>query len=82
MAIIVNNLEEAVASFANAGYREAGRMTAAAMDLTAVFIDTVSDYGHFIELYEAKPAVTMLYDAVAQAAKDFDGSDPVRAMKF
>ena len=82
MAIIVDSLEQAVATFTEAGYGEAARMTSDAMNLTAVFIDTVADYGHFIELYEPKPAITMLYGMVANAAVGFDGHDPVRPLKF
>jgi len=82
MAIIVDNLDVAIAEFAKAGYPEAARMSSEAMQITAVFIDTRSAYGHFIELYEAKPAITMLYDLVANSAKDFDGSDPVRPLKL
>ncbi len=75
-AIIVDDLEEAIANFAKAGYSEAMRVTPPG--ITAVFIDTVRTLGHFIELYEPTPAISGIYDMVAKAAIGFDGSDPIR----
>ena len=82
VAIFVDDLEGTVARFAKAGYPEATRLTPPGMDVTAVFIDTVNDYGHFIELYEPKPVLTNLYDMVAKAAVGYDGRDPVRTIKL
>ena len=34
------------------------------------------------ELYQPVPSLTGFYDMVAAAAKKFDGSNPVRTIKF
>lgn len=82
VAMFVDNLEDAVAGFAKAGFPEVMRATPAGMDVTAVFVDTVAVYGHFVELYETKPVLAGLYEMVAAAAVRFDGRDPVRAIQL
>ena len=42
------------------------------------FHDARHELGHLVELYEPSPAVRRLYAMVADAAADWDGSDPVR----
>lgn len=82
VAIFVDELEPAVESLKAAGHEEAARVSPAGVDVTAVFLDTVSCYGHFIELYEPKPILTSLYDMVAAASYGFDGSRPVRNLRY
>jgi len=77
-AIIVDDLDAAVADFAKAGFREKLRFKPHGTTLTSVFIDTVAEYGFFIELYGQIPSLLKLYESVAHAAKTFDGTDPVR----
>lgn len=60
MAIIVDNLDDAIASFAKAGFVEAMRVSVPEQNVTAVFIDAVEAYGHFIELYEPKSALNVV----------------------
>lgn len=45
-------------------------------------IDARATLGHMIELYQPVPSLTGFYDMVAAAAKKFDGSNPVRTIKF
>lgn len=78
LAIIVDDLESAVASFKKSGHSEAMRVSIPHARLNVVFMDTVSTFGHFIELYEPVPAISNIYESVAQAAIGFDGSDPLR----
>jgi hypothetical protein len=82
VALFVDDLEDAVAAFARAGHAEAARISPPGMNVTAVFIDAIRTYGHFIELYEPKPILTNLYDMVAKAAIGYDGRDPVRTVKL
>jgi catechol 2,3-dioxygenase-like lactoylglutathione lyase family enzyme len=42
------------------------------------FIDTSARLGHMVELYERSTPLSAFYAQVADAAKDWDGSDPVR----
>lgn len=44
------------------------------------FHDARKDLGHLVEIYEARPSILRLYERVADAAVDWDGSDPVRDM--
>lgn len=45
----------------------------------ALFFDARAELGHFIELYVGTPQLRRHYAAVARAAVDWDGTDPVRA---
>lgn len=82
VALFVDNLQDALAQMKKAGFDEAGRMGPKGSDIVAVFIDAVTAYGHFIELYEPKPALKNLYDMVAKASVGFTGQDLVRRIKF
>jgi catechol 2,3-dioxygenase-like lactoylglutathione lyase family enzyme len=81
VAIIVDDLARARADFAAEGFVEA--LYAEMNDGFAfVMMDAVARYGHMIELYEGVPALTGFYDFVADAARGFDGSDPVRTISM
>lgn len=59
----------------------------AAFELTvgpthAVYFDTVQTLGHFTELLENTPELNELFLLVENAAKDWDGKDPVRTGAF
>jgi catechol 2,3-dioxygenase-like lactoylglutathione lyase family enzyme len=45
-------------------------------------IDMVAELGHMIELYQPLERLAGFYTFVADAAKGFDGTDPVRTIKF
>lgn len=42
------------------------------------FVDTTAQRGHMIELYEPSEGLVELYEMVAAAARDWDGTDPIR----
>ncbi|ORM35978.1 VOC family protein [Williamsia sp. 1135] len=44
------------------------------------FHDARAQLGHLVEIYEPRPTILGLYRKVADAAVDWDGSDPVRDM--
>jgi hypothetical protein len=73
----VDDLDAALAAFAAAGHETAmtGR---AAYGLRFAFVDTVAALGHMWELYEEYPASRAFYAMIADAAKDWDGSEPFR----
>lgn len=79
VAMFVDKLEPAVEAFEKAGYPEAARITPLGLNVSAVFMDTVRVYGHFVELYERAPILMRIYDMAAAAAVGFDGRDPVRS---
>jgi Glyoxalase/Bleomycin resistance protein/Dioxygenase superfamily len=74
--------------FADDLERESERLTAAGcpqvLDVTTaagtrfMFHDARAELGHLIELYEATERVRAHYASVADAARDWDGRDPVR----
>lgn len=46
----------------------------------AAFVDARADLGHLIELCQDSPQLRYLYDFVAKAAQEWDGTDPVRRL--
>jgi hypothetical protein len=44
------------------------------------FYDARPQLGHLIEIYEPRPSILHLYQTVADASVDWDGTDPVRQM--
>lgn len=44
------------------------------------FVDARHELGHMIELCQDTPSLRFLYRFVAEAARDWDGSDPVREL--
>lgn len=78
VAQFVDDLDAETARLAALGYPLA--QSAVARGITRFhFIDTVEERGHFLELYEPNPQLTATYDRVAEAARDWDGSAPVRS---
>ena len=49
-------------------------------DMRWCFIDTKSEFGHLLELYEHSPAIDGLYEMVEEASKNWDGRDPIRTL--
>lgn len=41
-------------------------------------IDTLSEFGHFIEIAQVTPEMTMFDERIREAMAGFDGSDPIR----
>jgi catechol 2,3-dioxygenase-like lactoylglutathione lyase family enzyme len=81
VALIVDSLLEARREFAGAGLHEA--LYAEMNDGFAfVMIDDIARHGHMVELYEGVPALTGFYSMVQDAARGFDGTDPIRPIKF
>lgn len=44
-------------------------------------VDAVATLGHMIELYEADDALRRFYAYVARAARDWDGTEPLRPLR-
>ena len=71
VALFVDSLEEAEARLNGEGFETA--LDAAMLDgFRYLFIDTVSAYGHMLELYEPAPTLTGFYDFVRRRAGDFE----------
>lgn len=81
VALIVDDLAVARAHFVERGMEVA--LHAEMMDgFVFEMIDATGRYGHMIELYEGIPALTGFYDMVREASIGFDGTDPIRDIRF
>lgn len=79
LAFFVADLDATTATLGAAGYPLA--MQAVAHGAVRFnFIDAVASLGHMIELYEPTEHLTNFYAMVADAAKTWDGAEPVRIM--
>lgn len=67
-------------------YEEAGMATALYAEMNDGFafamMDASASLGHMIELYEPAPQLTGFYEMVADAARNYDGANPVRTIQF
>jgi hypothetical protein len=77
IALIVDNLVDAMKQFEAAGFAE-GFYGEVAPGAGFAMMDAVEQFGHFIELYEPSPPLLGVYHLVQNAAMNFDGTDPVR----
>lgn len=81
LALFVDDLPAAIAAHRAAG-REVALYAEMADGFAFAMIDMVAEAGHFLELYEPRPALTGFYDMVARKASGWDGADPVRTISF
>ena len=79
MAMIVDSLPEAYTQ-AEALSLEIASRAVTSGGTEFAFIDTVVPLGHMLEVYERSDLLLGFYDMVAQAARGWDGSDPVRRL--
>lgn len=78
-ALFVDDLEGEIARFAAEGAPLA-QLSVTSGGTTFAFVDTRAHLGHMLELYEPTPQLTGFYDFVADAAKGWDGREPVREL--
>lgn len=76
LAFFVDDLQQATDALAGRGYPLA--MSAVARTTRFHFVDAVARLGHFIELYEPTDGLQGFYGLVRDAARGWDGRDPVR----
>jgi hypothetical protein len=73
IAIWSNDLDADAASYLDKGFEIAGRGKGG-----FVYIDTSAVLGHMIELVEDTEMIRALFKMIADASKNWDGSNPVR----
>ena len=79
VACFVEDLAAATEHYEALGFPLAqAASTAVGVDFN--FMDARNRLGHMIELYEPSAILTGLYDMVREAASDWDGRDPLRAL--
>jgi hypothetical protein len=80
MAAMVDDLTSTYDRVADAGLEVATRAETTTGTEFA-FIDTMAEFGHMTEIYEATPGLRSFYELVRHAAVDWDGTDPVRTLR-
>lgn len=79
MALWVVDLDTAIADFALHGIPLA-QLSETATGTRYAFVDATGTLGHMLELYEPTEQLTGFYAMVRDAARDWDGSDPIRKL--
>ncbi len=81
VALFVDDIHESIVQ-----YNANGQETALYAEMNGGFafamIDARAELGHMIELYQPLPQLTGFYRMVADAAKDFNGREPLRAIRL
>lgn len=80
LAFMVDDLAAAQAALAARGWPEAMYAEVAGSGTAFVFHDATAELGHMIELYVGSPGLRGFYTMVADAARGWDGRDPVRSI--
>jgi len=78
LATFAPDFEAELAGYQERGYQVASR--ALAGDVPFAFVDTSRDLGHMVEVYQDGPTIRGFYRMVSDAARDWDGRDPVRPL--
>lgn len=75
--LMPENYQEACAQYKALGHEAAFECTVAGAPI--VYFDTVKTVGHYIELWDNNPVLKDMFMVVENAAKGWDGKDPVRS---
>jgi predicted enzyme related to lactoylglutathione lyase len=79
LAFVVDDLDATVRTLAERGHELA--MSARTAGGTVFhFVDALATHGHFFELYQRTDRLLGFYAMVADAARDWNGREPVRVM--
>lgn len=78
VAVFVKDIDKEIADLVSAGHSLGARGYFAGTPFA--YMDTRSTTGFFTELYQDDEGMRAFYDKVAQAARGWDGSDPVRPL--
>jgi hypothetical protein len=78
-AVFVNAVDEAIAWFAGQAMPLA-QLSETTTGTRYAFVDASATLGHMIELYEPSKGLLGFYAMVANAAKNWGGSDPLREL--
>lgn len=81
IALIVDDLKQAMEGFEGAGY-PAALYAEVTPGQGFAMMDCVAELGHFIELYEPTEALLGVYDLVRSSAQNWDGTDVIRDFSF
>lgn len=79
LAFMVPDLHARLADLAERGWAEA-MLARTGTGVEFAFVDASADLGHMIELYEPGEGLLGFYAMVKEAARDWDGQDPLRRL--
>ncbi len=79
IAVFVDSLDDAIADFESRGFALA-QLSETSNGTRFAFADASQSLGHMIELYEPSEALTGFYAMVRDAARGWDGGDPIREL--
>ncbi len=79
MAIVVDDMDEAINHFESQGMPLATRAKTLQGGADFGFIDATKSLGHMIEIYPDAPGLRDFYDRIKQASVDWDGDNPLRS---
>ena len=79
VATFSDALDEELSRYAEMGFPTA-TLAATETGTRFAFVDTSEVLGHMVELYQDDSGIRDFYAMVADAAKDWDGTDPVRTL--
>ncbi|MDX1580242.1 MAG: VOC family protein [Alphaproteobacteria bacterium] len=74
VALICDDYEQEVKNFEEAGLPVAMKFETGP-DSSLVYVDTRSELGHMVELYQDAPGLHGLYDMIRSAAENWDGKE-------
>ncbi len=78
VASFVASLDDTIEAYQRLGMPLATRAVTKKGGSEFAFIDTTAHSGHMLEIYERSESLVGFYQFVRQAARDWDGPDPVR----
>ena len=79
IAVMVDDLAEAIDHYHQQDI-ELATMATTQTGTTFAFLDALASQGHFVEIYERSPGLLNFYQAVRQAADDWDQQAPIRSV--
>ncbi len=79
LAIWVDDLDAAISDYAAQGM-PLSQLSEVESGTRYAFVDARKTFGHMLELYEPTEQLRGFYDFVRSAARDWDRSDPIRAL--
>ncbi len=76
MATMVEDFDAELARYVGLGF-EAANVATTTGGIRFAYIDTTAQLGHMMEFYQEGPEIRGFYKMVADAAKDWDGKNPI-----
>lgn len=76
VAVFADDFEAEIGRYLSAGFEVA--FSGVSRDVHFGYVDTSRELGFMVEVLEDRPSIRTRFDMVAEAGRNWDGSDPVR----